>query len=83
MNFLGGFKMEHHTKVNFESDMVDLLGLPKGTIWFELRCAFDEIPTIKCQYEVWDKDRTRTIVDGEIATLKKKYEVVLKEIKEE
>ncbi|MFA5170421.1 MAG: hypothetical protein WC426_02565 [Sulfuriferula sp.] len=36
----------------FNQQMCKLLNLPAGTVWFELRCAVDEYPTVKCAYLV-------------------------------
>ena len=30
--------------------LIKALGLPKQTVWFELRCAVNEIVTVKCEY---------------------------------
>ena len=73
--------MNHHTKQKFEMEMVKLLNLPEHTRWFELRCAFAEIPTVKCEYEVWDGDNPM-IDSDKLMVLTKKYEVILKEIEE-
>jgi hypothetical protein len=75
--------MEHHTKHNFESDILKLLGMEdKHVIWLELRCAYDETPTVKCEYEVQDGDNP-LVRDNAIVTEKKKYKIVLEEIEEE
>jgi len=71
-------------KYEFEKLMIDLLGLPKsGVKWFELRCSYDEEPSVKCEYEIWDEAGKPMVVEDRIATLTNKYTVILKEIKEE
>jgi len=35
---------------NFGMEMCRILGLPKNTIWFELRCAVGEIVKVKGQF---------------------------------
>ena len=72
--------MEHYHKHKLELLLVDLLGLPKGTQWFELRCAIDEIPMVRCEYEVHNGEFP-LVANGKIATLKEEYEVYLKPIK--
>jgi hypothetical protein len=34
----------------FAREMLDALGLPKNTVWFELRVAVDEAITVRCAY---------------------------------
>jgi len=70
-------------KVAFELDMIKLLGLPKGITWFTLHCAYDKIPKITCEYEVQDGDHLKVSDDGVVETIKKKYNIVLKEIEKE
>ena len=74
--------MNHHTKQKFEMEMVKLLNLPEHTRWFELRCHYKDVPTVKCEYEIFD-GRNPLVRDGAIVTEKKKYEIILKEIEEE
>jgi hypothetical protein len=64
-------------KMEFENDMVKLLGLPEATIWFDLKCKVNETPTVMCEYEV------QNIKNGLIETIRKKYEIILEEIKGE
>ena len=51
--------------------IVELLGLPKGTIWFELRCAVNEMVTVKCEYY----PDVPQIIDGEMVKLFAEYEL--------
>lgn len=52
--------------------LLKALRLPEKTVWFELRCAVDEIVTVKCAY--------RPEVDQEeVELILSEYEVVLKE----
>lgn len=75
--------MENFSKHDFESEVLKLLGLSdKHVMWLELRCAYNETSTVKCEYEVWDKGNP-LVRDDTIVTEKKKYKVVLKEIEEE
>ena len=56
------------------SKLIKALQLPKSTVWFELRCAVDEIVTVKCAY--------RPEVDQkEVELILSEYEVVLKDDK--
>ena len=36
---------------NVSQRLVEALGLPKNTVWFELRVAYGEIATVKCAYQ--------------------------------
>jgi len=75
--------MENFPKHDFESKVLKLLGLEgKHVRWLELRCAYNEVPTVKLEYEVQDKGNP-LVRDGAIVTEKKKYTVILEEIEEE
>lgn len=51
-----GFKWEPiHKSLPLDSmkigpKLINALGLPRTTKWFELRCAVDEVVTVKCCY---------------------------------
>jgi hypothetical protein len=67
-------------KQDFETDLIALLGLPKGVIWFTLFCHFNKSPVVNCTYEVQTKDGNPKIgEDGNIETMKKRYKIVLEE----
>lgn len=38
------------TRNPFVLALQDALGLPRETVWFELRCAVDEVVTVRCGY---------------------------------
>lgn len=67
-------------KQDFETDLIALLGLPEGTLWFTLFCHFDKPPVVNCVYEVQDDGFPKIGEDGNIETMKKEYEVILKDI---
>ena len=74
--------MESNTKHNFESDVLKLLGLAdKHIMWLELRLAFNDVPKVKCEYEIHDGGKM-VARDGNIVTEEKHYKVILEEIKE-
>lgn len=41
--------------------LVEALGLPRNTAWFELRCAVDEAVTVKCEYYPAGSDGLATV----------------------
>ena len=44
-------------------ELLEVLKLPKRTIWFELRCAVDELATITCGYALdAEKGRIKEII---------------------
>jgi hypothetical protein len=32
------------------SKLIEALGMPKHVVWFELRCAVDEVVSVRCEY---------------------------------
>jgi len=44
------------------SALLEALGLPPGTAWFELRCACDEAVTVKCEYYPAGGDGLATVL---------------------
>jgi hypothetical protein len=43
--------------------LIEGLGLPKNTVSFELRCAVDEIVTVKCEYFPEGSDAIETLIN--------------------
>ena len=75
--------MEHHTKHNFEFDLLKFLGLEdKHVTWLELRCAYNEVPIVRCEYEIHDGVNP-VVRDGAFVTEEKKYKIILEEIEKE
>ena len=64
----------------FEVEMIKLLGLPEGVIWFNLKCAAGRVPTVECEYEVRDGEYPKIGEDGLIERMRKKYKVKLEEM---
>lgn len=54
---------------HISQDLLKALGLPKQTIGFTLRCRYDEIVTVECEY----------YADGDFQTALAEYELVNKE----
>jgi len=59
---------------DFGSQLIKILGLPKNTIWFELRCALDEFVSLKCEYYPDNLE----VKKDEIKKLLAEYELVKK-----
>jgi hypothetical protein len=68
-------------KYVFELEMIRLLGLPNGVTRFTLNCAYDEPPTVACEYEV-QVDGLPRIKNNAIEKAGKKYKIILEEIPE-
>ena len=67
-------------KEDFETDLIALLGLPKGVTWFTLFCHYAKPPVVNCTYEVQAIGGFPKIgEDGNIETMKKRYKIVLEE----
>lgn len=56
----------------FGAMVINALGLPKHTRWFELRCAVGEKVKIKCKYF---PDELDVGEDGKLITVLKEYEL--------
>jgi len=79
-------EMNVDTREKFALDLAKMLGLPDHVIGYELKFHSGEIPTAKCECELWfNKDRKEIkgkSVDGVyyIQRLKKKYKIWVEEI---
>lgn len=65
-----------HTGHELGAELSNLLKLPKNVIWFELRCAIDEIVTIKCAYYPDDFPTKETEAGVELIRCLDEYELV-------
>ena len=63
---------------DFERMICELFNLPKGTIWCEIRISYDEIPSIKCEYEVLNDEGNPIVDEGTIRTMKEEFDIIVK-----
>lgn len=43
--------------------LAEMFGLPKRTIWFELRAAVNEVPRVRCEYYVDESTAQSTVAE--------------------
>jgi hypothetical protein len=66
------------TSNDFGSALAKMLGLPGDVIWFELRCAVDDLVTVRCAYYP-DIDLDK---NGKLETVLAEYKLTKKEADE-
>ena len=70
--------MISNKQLAFELEIIKLFNLSKHLIWCDIHFGAGEVPTVKCEYEVWI-DGNPKIVDDQIKKIKKKLKILIDE----
>lgn len=64
-------------KPNLSKDLVDMIGLPRGVIWFTLECSLLRMPIIECEHYIYESpyDENFVVAGNEFVIQRERYEV--------